>query len=154
MNPPKPIYSYLAAAALALVTIFTFYVFQNFGPQSAIRRFLMDVASGHVADLDQVSLYSTEPHNSPEEEEGRYATMQLAQEVASCVRRNASYEIVSLKSLHGGHEVAATVEFRFPNGYSIYPVWHVVQTQSDWRIDSVATMGRSNVSGGEPPADN
>ncbi len=127
MNPPKPIYSYLAAAALALVTIFTFYVFQDFGPQSVIRRFHIDVAR---QDWRDINLVAKDNISSP-------ATQDMIQFVHEMVVNNASYEIVSLKRLH--REVLAAVEYRLPNGAGVGVVWHVVQGQNDWRVDCKAT---------------
>ncbi|HVT12351.1 MAG TPA: hypothetical protein VHE55_08790 [Fimbriimonadaceae bacterium] len=128
MIPPKPIYSYLAAAALALVTIFTFYVFQDFGPQSVIRRFHIDVARQDWRDID---LVAKENVSSP-------ATQSMIRFVNEMVVNNASYEIVSLKRLH--KEVLAAVEYRLPNGAGVGVVWHVVQSSNDWRVDCRATV--------------
>ncbi|HTQ10633.1 MAG TPA: hypothetical protein VMI31_11215 [Fimbriimonadaceae bacterium] len=157
MKPPKPIYSYLSAAALALVTIVTFAVFQNYGPQSAIRRFMMDVASRHFSDLASVAEYSYAREPNPMENEkeqlGHMATDMLAQEVASYVAQDASYEIVGLNRLPGGHAVQATVEYQFPNGFRWNEFWYVVQTSSDWRVDCEATSREFRRYFGSPNGD-
>jgi len=130
MIRPKPIYSYLAAALLATITIVTFAVFQNFGPQSVIRRFHMDVARGDWRDISQVSL---EPWSAP-------ATKTLYIDVQRLVQINASYEIVGLKRGLRPNEVLATVDYRLPNGMESPFEWHVVQTRTDWRVDCAATL--------------
>jgi hypothetical protein len=129
MSQPRPIYSYVSAAVLALVTIFTFYVYRNFGPQSVIRRFHIDAVRGNTSDLDRVC---TEPLSSSE------ATNRLYLFVRGLVRRNVTYEIRDIRRLR--HVVLVTVEYRRPDGAGLYVVWHVLQGPSDWRIDCDATL--------------
>lgn len=124
---PKPVYSYLSAAALAVVTIFAFYVFQDFGPQSVIRRFHIDVAREDWKDINLIT-----KEDMPRE------TRAMVRFVQQMVINNASYEIVSLRRLH--REVLAAVEYRLPNGAGVGVVWHVSQTSSDWRVDCKATL--------------
>ena len=123
MMLPKPMYAYLSAAALALVTVFTFYVFQDFGPQSVLRRFHMDVARGDWDDAYRITI------DNPD----RTATRNLITFVDIAIKADASYEIGALKRFHS--EVLAFVEYRAPNG-QIQPVTlHVRQGPTDWRID-------------------
>jgi hypothetical protein len=56
--------------------------------------------------------------------------------VQDLIRRNATFEIVTLKRQHG--VVLAAVEYRLPNGIAAIE-WHVRQTQNDWRVDCRAT---------------
>lgn len=128
MQQPKSVYSIVAAAALAAITLFTFYVFRDFGPQSAIRRFHMAVAK---LDTVEINRLTTEP----------IAQSPPTQSVVGFVRRlavsNASFEIVSLKPNH--KQVRAGVQYRFPDGSGVGLVWYVRQDQNEWKIDCRAT---------------
>lgn len=143
MQPPKPIYSYLAAAALALVTVFSFYVFQDFGPQSVLRRFHIDVARRDYADINRISTRSLKPEEvqALQQRNGFFRGWGPSGYICSFVllqiANDASYEILYLKRLHG--EVLATVEYRWPNGNEFAVVYHVQQTDRDWRIESDET---------------
>lgn len=121
-------YSYVAAAVLAVLTLFTFYVFRDFGPQSVLRKFHIDIARQDWKDLEYVTL---DP-NSP-------ATKELVSFVQQAVRVNASFEIVGVK--RQGKVMLVVVEYRVPN--SRVPdnwTWVVRQTSSDWRVDCEATL--------------
>jgi hypothetical protein len=129
MTSPKPVYSYMAAATLAVVTLFTFFVFRDFGPQSAIRRFHADVARQDWKDFEAVSLQSFNDRSSVE----------MRGIVMDMVRQNASYEIVSVKRSRG--DDLAVVEYRLPNGAMPFPlIWHVKLSQGEWKIDCEATL--------------
>lgn len=128
MHPAKSIYSYLAAAVLAVVTVFTFYVFQDFGPQSVIRRFHRDAVR---ADANDINAITTEGWNAPE-------TQWTVRFVQSLVGPNASYEIVRVARVRG--EVLAFVQYRLPSGEALWIAWHVRQGPNDWRIDCRRTL--------------
>lgn len=126
MLRPKPVYSYLAAVVLALVTLFTFYVFRDFGPQSALRQFHIDAARGDYTDLRRLTL---QPDDA--------ATRNMVAFVQALVRQNASFEIVGMK--RQGKAMLVFVEYRLPNGLAQGMVWYVQQTSSDWRVDCYTT---------------
>ena len=134
MTPPKPIYSYVAAAALAFVTVFTFYVLRNFGPQSAIRRFHVAAWNGNIGQINTVSL---QPFSSST------PTGALVAFVQELVQVNATYDIQSIRFLPktSGRdpEVIASVEYVAPNGRRKYVAWHVVELPGEWRVDCRAT---------------
>ena len=133
MKPPKAIYSYVAAAVLALITLVTFFRFQDFGPQSVIRRFHIAAASG---DLPEAGTLTTEAVTSP-------FTREMIGIVTDLVSSNASYEVASIQRSHG--EVLVAVEYRVPSpiGIRVIPiVWHVRQMQNEWRIDCPATLAQ------------
>jgi hypothetical protein len=122
MPSPKPLYSYLAAAILALVTLFTFYVFRDFGPQSVLRQFHIDAARG---DFDDIRRRVLQPDSG--------ATADMIRFVQGLVRQNASFEIVGMK--RQGRVMFVFVEYRLPNGLAQGMVWYVRQTAADWRVD-------------------
>jgi hypothetical protein len=122
MPLPKPVYSYVAAAVLALVTLFTFYVFRDFGPQSVLRQFHIDAARGDYTDIRRRSL-------NPESA----ATADMIRFVRQLVQQNASFEIVGMR--RQGKLMLVFVEYRLPNGLAQGMVWYVRQTNTDWRVD-------------------
>lgn len=142
MPPPKPIYSYLSAAALGLITVATFYVFQNFGPQSVIRRFHIDVARSDRTDLSKVTV-------EPLRGDARAPTDLMVSQVAVFIRANASYEIVSLKRSRGS--VQAAVAYELPDGREATIIWVVRQFPTDWRVDCRATLQGMFGGAGAPP---
>jgi hypothetical protein len=127
MKPPKSIYSYMAAAALALITLFTFFVFQNVGPQSAIRRFHIAAAAN---DGDAINRLTTEGARAP-------STSYMVNFVTKLAEFNATFEVVSTRRLH--NEVLVGVQYRLPNGMTNGVLWHVRQGQHDWRVDCEGT---------------
>jgi hypothetical protein len=135
MKPPKPVYSYLAAVALALVTFFTFYVFRDFGPQSVLRKFHIDVLRRDWPDIQNIAVGS------------KGDIEQAIGFVTGLAQRNASYEVVRMK--RQGDFMLVVVEYRFANGLSHGVVWYVRQTQRDWRVDCTATV-RQSYQGQEP----
>lgn len=128
MQAPKPIYSYLSAATLAVVTLFTFYVFRDFGPQSVIRRFHFDIARGDYQDARSLILQGGSPN----------AIDRVIQDVDILARSKASFEIVGLR--RSKNTVLAEVQYTNPQGFGETVVWCVLQTQTDWRIDCDATI--------------
>lgn len=127
MKPPKPVYSYLAAGLLAAVTLFTFYVFRDYGPQSTIRRFHAAISQDNVSELANLT---TDGLNAA-------STRRMVLFVAQLAERNPTYEIVEMKRLRD--VVLAAVEYRFPNGAAMGVVWHVRRMPADWRIDCAET---------------
>jgi hypothetical protein len=127
MKPPKAVFSYVAAATLALITLFTFFVFQNFGPQGVIRRFHVAAVSGDITAIDRLTTEAVPSQT----------TLQMIDFVLKLGGENASYEVVDIKRSRG--EILVGVQYRFPNGFGIGVVWHVRQMQHDWRIDCRAT---------------
>jgi hypothetical protein len=126
MQSPKPIYSYVSAAALAVVTLFTFYVYRDFGPQSVIRRFHIDAVREDFTDIDALTTMNSSSHY----------TRDLISFVQRGALQNASFEIVGIKRRK--KDVLAEVQYTTPQA-GIGVLWHVIQTPTDWRIDAVAT---------------
>jgi hypothetical protein len=127
VQPPKQISSYFAAAGLAAITLITFFVFRNFGPQSAVRRLHLAVAQ---LDRDEINRLTLDPlAGSPE-----------TQEVISFVRelalQNVSFEIVTVSRVH--QQARVTVQYRLGR-YSDTRTWIAQQKENEWRIDCRAT---------------
>ncbi len=128
MKPPKPIYSFLAAAILAAITLVTFAVFQDYGPQSAIRRFHRAVLRKDGAEANQLLAGGL---NSPEGQ----ALVNFVDEIA---RSSNSYEIVGMRRDRGA--VVASVEYHMPNGMAASRVWYVRKQGGEWKIDAFNTL--------------
>lgn len=127
MKWPRSAVSALSAVVLALITLTTFYVFQDYGPQSAIRRFHQDVATGNLADLDQVTLNPRSP-----------AAGAMASFVYSIFRGGSTYEIVAVKR-SAQNSVQVVVQYVDPRGFGRVRTWIVRQQEGQWKVDCWAT---------------
>ena len=114
------------AAVLAAVTLGTFAVFQNYGPESAVRRFHRGVATGDAAVIAQVVL--TDPNGS--------SVQDLKRIVAGALQNSADYRIV--KSERSSRQVEMLALYQ--GGVRI--VWVVTKNkgQDRWRIDPYLTI--------------
>lgn len=132
MKPPPPIYSYLAGAGLAVLTLFIFFVFRDFGPQGVIRRFHEAAVSEQPA---RIAGLTVEPYSSG-------AALELVGLVRELRMRGARFEIAKVQRFPG--LAAAAVEYRFPNGATWAQVWFVQQEEArltvHWRINCLATL--------------
>ncbi len=114
-----------AATALAAATLGVFATFQNYGPESAVRRFHHAVANGDARELAQVVEGSA--NTSAVRDLSRFVTEAL-------VASGASYGIVT--SERTPTQVAMLAR------YSNHPpiVWVVMKARDRWRIDPYLTL--------------
>src|SRR5579871_1095936 len=99
--------SALAAALLALLTISVFYVLQDYGPESAIRRFHQGIADNDAFAVQQVL---SEPINDPKAQTLEFSVKRLED-------AHAEYQIVGLAA--ETNRVAAELLYVLPNGDQI-----------------------------------
>ena len=117
-----------AAAALAAVTLGVFATFQNYGPESAVRRFHHAVANQNLAELSQVIAGS--PSTS--------AVHDLGVKVDEALKAsNANYRIVKSERSPTQVEMLALYQGRPPI------IWVVVKARDRWRIDPYLTLQAS-----------
>lgn len=129
MRPPKPVYSYLAAAGLAAVTLVTFFSFRDWGPESAVRRFHIAATQRNWSTVDQLTIEGADNRD----------TRALVAEIVALARTGAHFEIIGSKERRGVGVVS--VEYQFPNGMSAGAAWYVRQaTASQWRVDCSRTV--------------
>jgi hypothetical protein len=132
MRQPQNISSYLAAAALALVTIFTFYVFQDFGPQSVIRRFHMAVAHGDQETIDRIT-------NDPTADKSytKYVTAFVSRIMNS--DKDVTFQISDIRrSKKDRNKVQVAITYQIKNRMT-GALWYVDQGRHDWKIDAMTT---------------
>ena len=116
-----------AAATLAILVLAVFSVLQDYGPESAIRRFHDAVRRDDVRALAQVT-----------EEDPRDARVQhLAQNVALLSKQGANYRILRMD--REPRQVAAEVQYVLPDGRQGRTVWVVVKTRRTWRVEASET---------------
>ena len=117
--------SLVAAVVLAAVTLSVFGVFQNYGPESAVRRFHHAVAIKDDAEIGQVS---TQPADSS-------AVMDLKRFVTRALANGGSgYRILTSERTDTQVVMLARYEGLPPI------VWVVVKTRDRWRVDPYLTL--------------
>lgn len=123
---------YIAAALLASLTIRVFFTLQDYGPESAIRRFYAAtpdaVRTGNVAELVDVSL------------DAKIQGLSEAAMVSRLARWRTHGVPMQVEFVQGnGNEVRAVVVFSLPlnkkTDYLWASVWVVVRIGKDWKID-------------------
>lgn len=119
--------SAIAAAALAVITIFVFWVLQDYGPESAIRRFHDAVLNRDPVALAQVT---AEALNDPN-------VVHLEQNVVQLAQAGANYRILRMD--RGPRRVAAEVQYSLPDGRTGTTMWVVVKQNRVWRVEASET---------------
>lgn len=117
----------LAAVALAVLTLGTFFQFRDFGPQSTIRRWHEAVA---VKDLDTINNLTVGGWANPN-------TQGLANLIFNFLRAGAKYDIVAIRKPQS--KVVVAVEYRFGNGMSRPLVWYLQKEDDTWKVNAEDT---------------
>jgi hypothetical protein len=116
-----------AALALSFVTLSVFYVLQDYGPESAIRRFHRAVRIGDSNDLARVT---EQPIGSPP-----------VQELIAWVNQmnfiGARYQLLRVE--RQPREVYAALAYVAPNNENYATVWVVEKRGTSWKIDAART---------------
>lgn len=116
---------FAAAAVLATVTLSVFAVFQNYGPESAVRRFHHAVTYDDFGEMAQVV---TQGINSS-------AVKELRADVAQAMQGSSGYYRI-LTSDRSEKQVVMLAKYQ-----STPPiVWVVVKQRAGWRIDPYLTL--------------
>lgn len=113
-----------AAATLAIATLSVFATFQNYGPESAVRRFHHAIVTGDDAELSQVVDTSTQTS----------AVRDLRLYVTRALNGGANYRIVKSERSPTQVEMLALYAGRAPI------VWVVVKARDRWRVDPYLTL--------------
>jgi hypothetical protein len=120
----RPDPGFAAAAVLATVTLCVFGVFQNYGPESAVRRFHHAAAHDDLGEMAQ--LVTQDVHSS--------AVTQLVGIVKRALTGGTGYRI--LTSDRSDKQVVMLAKYE-----STPPiVWVVVKESGSWRIDPYLTL--------------
>ncbi len=117
----------IAAVVLALGTVTVFWVLQDYGPQSAIRRFHLAVAENNSVDMQQVV---AQPVTSSDVQELIRGVVFLTS--------NGPYQIARMD--RQPREVAAAAVYSLPGGQRQVLIWVVVKDHRLWRVDATRTL--------------
>ncbi len=120
---------YAAAALLALVTLAVFYVLQDYGPESAIRRFHRAAQNGDVRELQRVT---AEPVTNP-------AVGEMYNWVRRMQRIGGRYRLARVE--RQPTRVYAALVYEIPNGEQYATVWVVVKPRGStlWQVAATDT---------------
>jgi hypothetical protein len=127
-----------ASLVLSFVTLSVFYVLQDYGPESAIRRFHRAVRAGDSSELTRVT---EQPIGSPPVQE-------LVGWVNQMNYLGARYQLLRVE--RQPREVYAALAYIAPNGENYATVWVVEKRGPIWKIDAArtATILRDKFLGG------
>jgi hypothetical protein len=128
-----------AAAALALVTVGVFYRLQDYGPESAIRRFHTDVMNHNRADLQRVTLQQIDTDR---------AVFLEQRIVQGFLGQGATYQLLRMD--RSPDQVRAAVVYRTKDGENWPFIWVVEKTDRNWRVnvDKTVTVAQDLGAGG------
>ena len=131
MRPKKSVMvSCVAAGLLAVLTLFVFFTFQNYGPVSAVRRFHDDVRNKDITDLQRVTVGSLE---NPQVGE-------LAKALLTFDSLNATSKIAAVQMLQSDEAAVITV-YEMQDNRVLHLVWIVrKEPNQPWRIDPALTL--------------
>ena len=119
--------SAVTAAALMLLTLAVFSVLQDYGPESAIRRFRDAVRR---MDGRALAAVTEEPLDDPR-------VTHLVQAVKALDESGASYQILRMD--REPRRVAAEVLYTLPDGRQGQTWWIVVKSRRAWRVEARET---------------
>ena len=127
---------YATAAVLSLITLTVFFVLQDYGPESTVRRFHQATVSRDDTELRRVTAQDLD-----------YPSVSyLRQSVYNAVVRNRASVRLGNVAREPGRAVAE-VDYLSPFG-SATILWVVVETKAGWKIDADQTLSLlSNLSG-------
>ena len=118
----------IAAAFLFCLTIRVFSELQNYGPESAIRRFNMAIKANDRKGLEAVMV--------AQQIDGENFKYLLAK-LMSWNAEGATMQVARMERT--GNEVRAVVVFSFPSGKMTAFVWVVERRGKDWLVDTNKT---------------
>lgn len=131
--------AYGAAGVLAVVVLFVFFILQDYGPESAVRRFHEAAARGDLRTIQEL----TKRGSSDE------ATIRLASQLRFIlISQGARYRLMRMDRRPG--EVGAEVAYVYPGGQVAGLYWIVRKGPGErsWRIDVERTLNPMPMLGG------
>lgn len=119
--------SLAAAGVLAALTLVVFYLLQNFGPESAIRRFHHGAGRGDLSEMARATL------EDPSSDSFRF----LAEIVREYGRRGAQVRLGHVE--RGLGRAIATVDYVMPADYYTM-IWVVDKKPAGWFVNTTETV--------------
>jgi hypothetical protein len=120
--------SYAAASVLAVITLGVFFRLQDYGPESAIRRFHNDVLNDDSSDLQRVTVQSI----------GDQRVRRLVSLVHNLLVDGRRYQLVGMDRTPD--QVRAAVIYRIPRREDRAIVWVVERSDGGWRVNADKTI--------------
>jgi hypothetical protein len=121
--------SVFSAAILSVVTLLVFFVLQDYGPESSLRKFHEAIVQKDPRKLAQVMTGQlSDPPN-----------VEYVDLVGSLlVGQNARYRL--LRTDHRDGKVGAEVQYLLPSGKTTTIYWVLSKVGPDWRVDPALTQ--------------
>lgn len=117
-----------AAASLAVVTLSIFALQQNYGPDSAVRRFELAVRE---KNLQALQASTTDPIDS-------FQVGYLVDTIRQIQASGGSLRTV--RTRREGRLASVQTSINLPGGRSMDMVWIVVRQDGAWRVDARGTL--------------
>ncbi len=142
--------SYLSAGLLAAVTLFVFFVLQNYGPESAVRRFHAAVSRVKVSPDGRYDM----PYSAAEELQrvtmqriGTASVGYLVRFTSERFAAGGTFQIVRVeRGTENSNQMLAAVVYRIPGYLPDAAIWVVEQPRdgegmrsSDWKVNADGT---------------
>lgn len=119
--------SIVASLALAAVTLAVFFVLQDYGPESTLRRFHEAILQRDAETVNDVTVGGLKDPPTEQEVSNIYGYLQ----------RGARYRLLGTD--HRGRWVGAEVQYIFPSGRTATYYWVIVKRGPQWKVDAEAT---------------
>ncbi|HRK20521.1 MAG TPA: hypothetical protein PLX06_01850 [Fimbriimonadaceae bacterium] len=121
--------SLIAALGLGLLTFGVFFVLQDYGPESALRKFHRAAVNGNLREVSEVVA----------QDSNREFVEGLAGMVFRYARAGARYQLLHVK--RENKRVVAEVAYVLPGRPVAYPVlWVVEKERGGWKVDVNETV--------------
>lgn len=125
----KRMTGWLAALLLSALTLSVFAVLQNYGPESAVRRFHEAAVNRNAEQLRRVSVRDLQDMPT------RYLTFRVDELIRSGTR------IQIRRTIREPRRVLVEVRYFFPGGGQTSLWWHVErQPNGEWRVNARRTL--------------
>lgn len=127
---PRPFSSasILSSVVLAAITLLVFYMLQDYGPESALRKFHEAIVQRDAQTLNEVTMGGTQSQDV------REAVSAIG---SFLIQSGARYRL--LRTDHRGRQVGAEVVYIFPSGQTRTIYWIIVKSGNSWKVDPTAT---------------
>lgn len=128
MDSPARLKAYLSAGAISILTLYVFSRLQEYGPESAIRRFHTAIFYNDPQELQRVSV---EPIRSR-------SVISLAGQVRGMLLQGATIQLSRMERTPD--QVRAAVVYRNPKGEVFPMIWIVERSGRTWRVNAEKTV--------------
>ncbi|AIE86149.1 hypothetical protein [Fimbriimonas ginsengisoli] len=124
----RRLWAYLAAAGLCLLTLAVLYPLQDYGPESAIRRFHVAISHDDGVELQRVTAQPIQSEN----------VQWLARQVQGLMKAGARYQLLRMQ--RWPTQVRAAIVYTSPSDERFPMIWVVEKRGRIWRVDADKTV--------------